>query len=89
MSKNEDTMKLHDLPNIGGVLENQLIAVGIDTPEKLRELGTEKTFVRLKAYDSGSCFHKLTAIEGAVQGIPKKDISDERKAQLRKFFEGL
>lgn len=73
-------MKLHDLPNIGGVLENQLIAVGIDTPEKLREIGTEQTFIKLKAYDGGSCFHKLTAIEGAVQGIPKKEISAERKA---------
>ncbi|MDO4943902.1 MAG: TfoX/Sxy family protein [Ruminococcus sp.] len=82
-------MKLHDLPNIGGVLENQLVAVGIDTPEKLREIGTEQTFIKLKAYDGGSCFHKLTAIEGAVQGIPKKEISAERKAQLRKFFEEL
>lgn len=63
--------------------------MGIDTPENLREIGTEKTFIKLKAYDSGSCFHKLTAIEGAVQAIPKKDISEERKAQLRKFFEGL
>lgn len=82
-------MKLHDLPNIGEVLENQLIAVGIDTPEKLREIGTEKTFIKLKAYDSGSCFHKLTAIEGAVQGIPKKNITEQRKTQLKEFFETL
>lgn len=79
-------MKLHELPNIGVVLEKQLIAVGIDTPEKLREIGTEQTFIKLKEYDSGSCFHKLTAIEGAVQGILKKNISSERKAELKNFF---
>ena len=79
-------MELHDLPNIDAVLEKQLIAVGIDTPEKLRNIGTEETFIRLKAYDAGSCLHKLTAIEGAVQGIPKKEISPERKAQLKSFL---
>lgn len=82
-------MRLHDLPNIGSVLENQLIAVGIDTPEKLREKGTEEVFLRLRAYDPTSCLHKLTAIEGAVQGIPKKELSAERKAQLKSFFDSL
>ena len=37
-------MKLSKLPNIGEVLEKQLEAVGIDTPEKLREIGTEQVF---------------------------------------------
>lgn len=82
-------MMLHELPNIGAVLEKQLMAVGIDTPERLREVGTEETFLRLKAYDESSCLHKLTAIEGAVQGIPKKEISAERKAELKRFFDGL
>lgn len=82
-------MKLHDLPNIGTVLESQLIAVGIDTPEKLRETGTEETFLKLKSYDSTSCFHKIMAIEGAVEGIPKKNISEERKSELKDFFEKL
>lgn len=82
-------MKLNELPNIGQVLEAQLIAVGIDDPDKLREIGTEEAFIRLKAYDSDSCFHKLTAIEGAVQGIPKKEISAERKKTLKEFFNSL
>lgn len=82
-------MKLSELPNIGDVLESQLVDVGIDTPEKLREIGTEETFIKLKTYDPTSCFHKLTAIEGAVQGIPKKNISEQRKKDLKEFFSNL
>ena len=82
-------MKLSDLPNIGTVLEKQLIAVGIDTPEKLRKTGTEQVFLKLKAHDPTSCLHKLTAIEGAVQGIPKKNITEQRKKELKEFFETL
>lgn len=82
-------MKLSELPNIGAVLEKQLIDIGIDSPEKLREIGTEQVFIRLKSFDPTSCLHKLTAIEGAVQGIPKKNISNERKAELKEFFNKL
>ncbi|MBQ9375567.1 MAG: TfoX/Sxy family DNA transformation protein [Ruminococcus sp.] len=82
-------MKLSKLPNIGEVLEKQLEAVGIDTPEKLREIGTEQVFLKLKAYETDSCFHKLTAIEGAVRGIPKKNISENRKIELKAFFDKL
>lgn len=82
-------MNLSDLPNIGTVLEKQLVAVGIDTPEKLRETGAEQVFLKLKAYDPGSCLHKLTAIEGAVKGIPKKNISEQRKKELKEFFKTL
>lgn len=82
-------MKLSKLPNIGEVLEKQLEAVGIDTPEKLREIGTEQVFLMLKAYETDSCFHKLTAIEGAVRGIPKKNISENRKIELKAFFDKL
>lgn len=82
-------MKLSELKNIGPTLEKQLVAVGIDSPEKLYETGTEETFLRLRAYDESSCLHKLTAIEGAVRGIPKKEIPPERKAELKTFFDKL
>ena len=82
-------MKLSDLPNIGTVLEKQLVSVGVDSVEKLKEIGTEEVFLKLKAYDPTSCFHKLTAIEGAVQGIPKKNISEQRKKELKEFFSNL
>lgn len=82
-------MELTKLPNIGPELARQLEAVEIRDSEELRAIGTEVAFLRLKAQDPTSCLHKLTAIEGAVQGIKKSQISQERKAELKEFFNGL
>ena len=40
----------------------------------------------LRRVDSGACLHQLTALAGADAGIPKKDLSPERKAELRAFL---
>ena len=82
-------MELQKLPNIGPELARLLDEVEVHDSEELRELGTKLVFLRLKAQDPTACFHKLTAIEGAVQGIKKSQISPERKAQLRQFFDHL
>ena len=60
----------------------------IHDPETLRELGTEAAFLRLKARAPAACFHKLTALEGAVRGVCKTQLPPERKAELRRFFDG-
>ncbi len=82
-------MELQKLPNIGPELARLLGEAEVHDSEQLRELGTELVFLRLKAKDPAACFHKLTAIEGAVQGIKKSRITPERKAQLRQFFDQL
>lgn len=82
-------MELIELPNIGPELARLLIEADIRSAEELRVLGTEETFLRLKTRDPEACFHKLTAIEGAVQGIRKSQLAPERKAALRAFFDGL
>ena len=79
---------LPDLPNIGQELARLLEQVDIHDPETLRELGTEAAFLRLKARDPAACFHKLTALEGAVRGVRKTQLPPERKAELRRFFDG-
>ena len=79
--------KLTDLPNIGSELSRMLIEVGITTPDELKAAGTEHTFLRLKALDSGACLCKLCALEGAVQGIRWHHLSDSRKADLKHFFQ--
>lgn len=43
----------------------------------------------MKARGLDVCFHKLTALEGAVQGIKKSRLTPERRAELRAFFDGL
>ena len=82
-------MELTKLPNIGPELSRLLNAVEIRDSEELKELGAEMAFLRLKVRDPGACFHKLTALEGAVQGVRKTQLTPERKAELRAFFDGL
>lgn len=80
-------MKLSELPNIGAHAEQQLTEVGIDTAEALIEAGAEQAWLRVKTIDPDVCLHMLYGLEGAVQGIPKKNLSPERKAELKAFFD--
>lgn len=81
-------MELTDLPNIGPVLAENLKKIGVETPEGLRELGAEGAWLAIRGrVDSGACLHQLQALAGAVAGVPKKELSPERKAELKGFFE--
>ncbi|MBU5627204.1 TfoX/Sxy family protein [Oscillibacter sp. MSJ-2] len=83
-------MELTDLPNIGPVLEGHLRSVGIISPESLRRCGAAEAFVRIRAQtDKTACLHKLLALEAAVEGIPKKELSAEKKAELKAFYKSL
>ena len=82
--------KLSELPNIGKVLEANLIAVGITTHEELRAAGTITAFMRIKTVvDPGACVQMLYGIEGAVQGIRDRDLPQEKKSELKEFFRSL
>lgn len=78
--------ELSKLPNIGKVVEEQLNKVGINTPEMLRKLGAEKAWLEIQKIDESACIHRLLALEGAILGIKKTLLSDERKAELKKFY---
>lgn len=43
--------ELSKLPNIGKAVEEQLNKVGIDTAEKLRELGAERAWLEIQKID--------------------------------------
>ena len=73
-------------PNLGKEIVKQLNMIGIETFEQLTELGSEKTFVKLKALDESSCINKLYALEGAIQGIRWHQLTKERKSELLAFF---
>lgn len=82
--------QLVTLPNVGKVLAEHLVAIGIDSPEALRQNGTEEAFLKIRMQrDAGACLNMLYGIEGAVQGIPKRDLSPERKQQLKQFHQSL
>ncbi|GHU37867.1 hypothetical protein FACS1894193_04530 [Bacilli bacterium] len=50
-------------------------------------LGTEQAFLKVRdLVDDGACMNFLLALEGAIQGIPKKEITSERKPTLQAFY---
>ena len=79
-------MELTEMPNIGNEVSKKLIAVGIDTPEKLIELGSKQAFIRIKTIDDTACFSMLQGLEGAIQGIRWHHLSEPVKKDLKQFF---
>lgn len=77
---------LSSLPNIGKILEQQLVQIGIETPEQLKEAGSKQTWLRIKEIDPSACYNRLCALEGAVQGIRWHNLDDTRKEELKAFY---
>lgn len=62
--------RLADLRNLGPASEEQLRAVGIETPEHLDAIGSVEAFVRLKqTYGSAVTLVFLYALEGALLDV--------------------
>lgn len=79
--------ELSTLPNIGKVVEEQLEKVGITSYEKLKVLGAEQAWLKIQEMDDSACIHRLMALEGAIQGVKKTQLSEERKKELKGFYE--
>lgn len=79
--------ELSKLPNIGEKVEGQLNAVDIFTYEELKKFGAENAWLKIQSIDKSACIHRLLALEGALQGVPKKLLPEDRKAELKKFYE--
>ena len=81
------TGELSKLPNIGKAVEAQLIQVGIETPEALREIGAKAAWLKIQEIDPSACIHRLLALEGAIQGVKKTGLPDAVKADLKAFYQ--
>jgi len=77
---------LSSMPNIGKILEDKLIKVGINTPEELISLGSKNALLRIREIDQSGCFNMLCALEGAIQGIRWHGLSKEKKEELKQFL---
>ena len=80
------------LRNIGPKLASKLIDAGIDTPEKLREMGALKAFEEM--YAEGDAYGDynaayLYALEGAVRDCDWLEIPKEIKQEYKKFAQAL
>lgn len=78
--------ELTKLPNIGSAVEDQLNQVGIHTFEELQATGSKQSWLKIKSIDDSACYNRLCALEGAILGIKKFDLSEDKKAELKEFY---
>lgn len=79
--------ELSKLPNIGKTVEEQLIAVGIDSEETLKKTGSKAAWLKIQQIDESACIHRLLALEGAIRGVKKSMLPDEVKNDLKTFYQ--
>lgn len=78
---------LESLPNIGKDTASQLEAIGITTFEQLREVGSREAWLRIQHIDPSACLSRLSALEGAIQGIRWHHLDPDTRAALKAFCE--
>ena len=82
--------KLTQLPNIGPVLEGNLEKIGVTSAEELAAIGAEQAFLRIRSEVAPTaCLHQLDALAGAVAGVRKSQLSQERKEELKRWYRSL
>lgn len=81
--------QLTAMMNIGKEMERKLISVGIDTPEKLIELGSKRAFAKLKAAYPSVCLVHLYTLEGAIYNTEYNRLSEDTKKELKAFGDSL
>ncbi|MGJ8764719.1 TfoX/Sxy family DNA transformation protein [Clostridium botulinum] len=54
--------------------------------DELKYIGTEQAWLKIQEIDSSACIHRLLVLEGAIQGVKKTALSQERKAELKDFY---
>lgn len=79
--------ELSKLPNIGKVVEEQLIQVGIDSVDKLKQIGAKEAWLKIQQIDESACINRLMALEGAIEGVKKTMLPDEVKNNLKEFYQ--
>lgn len=78
--------KLTDMPNIGKVVSQQLIEVGITTPAQLREIGGKRAWLRILEIDDSACYNRLCGLEGAVRGVRWRNLPEDVRRDLKVFY---
>lgn len=85
----EKMSELTSMMNIGKEMERKLMAVGIDSSEKLIELGAKQAFLKLKEAYPQVCLVHLYTLEGAIQNTEFNNLSDDKKKELKEFSDFL
>ena len=75
--------------NIGKEMARKLSSIGIDSPEKLIELGSKQAFAKLKAAYPNVCLVHLYTLEGAIYNTEYNRLSEDTKKELKTFSDSL
>jgi len=78
--------ELTKLPNIAEKLEGQLNEVGITTFDELKHVGSREAWLRILARDPSACIMRLSALEGAIQGVRWHHLDEQTKTSLKEFY---
>lgn len=70
-------------------MARKLAAVGIDSPEKLRETGAKQAYFQVKETFPNVCLVHLYALEGAITDQEYNQLSEETKKDLKAFSDFL
>lgn len=81
--------ELTSMMNIGKEMSNKLTSVGIDSSEKLIELGSKEAFLKLKQSYPNVCLVHLYTLEGAIQNTEFNSLSEDKKKELKEFSDFL
>ena len=80
------------LRNVGPKLATKLVEAGIDTPEKLREIGAKQAFATM--YPTGDAYGDfnaayLYALEGAIRNCDWLDIPEKIRQEYKEYAQNL
>lgn len=78
--------ELSTLPNIAAKLETQLAEADITTIKQLKETGSREAWLRILSRDPSACIMRLSALEGAIQGVRWHYLNDDTKVSLKEFY---
>ena len=73
---------LGELPNLGPKSQAMLAAAGITSMEQLRQLGSVRTYLLVKATGANASLNLLWALEGALSGLPWQEVAREHRLSL-------
>ena len=81
--------ELTSMMNIGKEMERKLKTIGIDSAEKLMQVGSKQAFLKLKEMYPQVCLVHLYTLEGAIHNIEFNSLSEEKKKELKEFSDFL
>lgn len=81
--------ELTSMVNIGREMARKLTSVGIDSAEKLIDMGSKQAFFQLKEVYPQVCLVHLYTLEGAIQNLEFNRLSEDKKQELKAFSDCL